>query len=223
MNIEIIKNYSGDLVVLNLEQGEEIHAEAGTLVAMSEGITMETQARKGLLKGLRRLLMGSENLFINKYSAAKNKSEIILAPLLKGEIIEKKIDKPFFVQSKAFLASIGDIETDINFPNSRIFYNSEKVFLLKIEGSGKIIFGANGGVYLKKLAQGEKYRVSSGHVLAFSDEVLYESGIVPGGLKEAVFGASTIVAEFTGPGEIYLQTCGDFINERIIIEKEKIK
>lgn len=208
MNVNIVKKNSGDLAILQLNINEEIQAEPGILVGMTSGITMETHPRKGLLNGLRRLIMGSENFFINRYVSNEENGEIIIAPIEKGEIEEIAVEGEFYLQSKAFLASYGNVDADINWEDARLFYNNEEIFLLKVTGKGTVIFASDGGVYKKKLAEGEKYKVSSGHILAFTAELKYNFGITPGGLKEALFGASTLVTEFTGPGEIYIQTCG---------------
>jgi len=53
-----IKGNNLQIVTLQLDPGEKVYGEAGSMVYMSENVHMEAKARGGILKGIGRKLMG---------------------------------------------------------------------------------------------------------------------------------------------------------------------
>jgi len=56
------------LAVVTLSPNEEVQVEPGAMVSFSEGVTVQTEAKGGLLGGLKRMVAG-ESFFQNKYLA----------------------------------------------------------------------------------------------------------------------------------------------------------
>ena len=65
-------------VSLTLEQGESIYTQSGGMTWMSEHISMETNMKGGLFKGIGRMFAG-ESLFMATYTAQRPGEEITLA------------------------------------------------------------------------------------------------------------------------------------------------
>ena len=63
MEIEILYRPSYSLGVLKLDGGEEVRVEGGSMVSMSDGVVLETEATGGLLQSLGRSLLGGESFF----------------------------------------------------------------------------------------------------------------------------------------------------------------
>ena len=60
------------VVTIEIEEGEKIYGEAGSMVYITPNIRMEAKARGGLLKGLGRKFMG-ETFFMTEFSSAGGK------------------------------------------------------------------------------------------------------------------------------------------------------
>ncbi len=64
---------------VQLDPGEACKAEAGAMVAMS-GVDIETSTQGGLMKGLRRSVLGGESFFMNTFTAGKSGGSVTFAP-----------------------------------------------------------------------------------------------------------------------------------------------
>ena len=58
MQIEIRYSPSYSLGILNLSGSEQVRVEAGSMVGMSQGVSLVTEAAGGILKSLGRSVMG---------------------------------------------------------------------------------------------------------------------------------------------------------------------
>ena len=73
---------------VTLAQGESVRAEAGAMLAMSAGVDIDTGTGGGMLKGLRRSVLGGESFFLNTFTATRGEGHVTLAPSLPGDVIE---------------------------------------------------------------------------------------------------------------------------------------
>jgi len=161
MNYEILYQPSYALLKLNLERSEQVNAEAGALVSKSSGINLETEAKGGLLSGLKRSVLGGESFFINKF-IADSPGELTLAPPLPGDIHAIDLENDvLFVQSGSFMAATPDINMDTKWGGSKTFFSREGLFLLKVEGSGSLFTSSFGAIHPVTLEEGEKYIVDT--------------------------------------------------------------
>jgi uncharacterized protein (AIM24 family) len=55
------------------------------------------------------------------------------------------------------------------------------------------------------LAPGRRYTIDTGHIVAFDSHMPYAVRKV-GSWKSTIFGGEGLVVDFTGPGDVYLQT-----------------
>ena len=86
------------LGIVTLASGESFQAEAGAMVSMSDSIEMTTGARGGVLKSLKRSVLGGESFFINTFTA-KLSGEVTIAPALPGDIVALELgDQPIRCQ-----------------------------------------------------------------------------------------------------------------------------
>ncbi|RJS48817.1 MAG: TIGR00266 family protein [Methanobacterium sp.] len=205
MDYEILYQPSYSLLKLDLEAAEEVNAEAGALVSMSSSISIETGIKGGLFGGLKRSLLGGESFFINKFTA-RSPGEITMAPPLPGDIHAMDMeDQTIYVQSGSFMASTIGIDIDTSWGGSKTFFSREGLFLLKIEGSGKLFASSFGAIHPVDLQSGENYLVDTGHVVAFEEGIGYNVKRI-GGMKSTLFSGEGLVVELTGPGRAWIQT-----------------
>lgn len=205
MKSEILYGPSYSLAVVGLGQGETVQAESGAMVSMSEGIAMETSTRGGLLKGMKRAVLGGESLFINTFTAERD-AEITLAPAFPGDVRPMRLEnETLFVQSGSYMASSGEIDIDTKWGGAKTFFSGEGFFLLKLTGTGDLLVSSYGAIHEISLAPGQKAIVDTGHVVAFGENVGYEVHKVSG-WKQTILSGEGLVVHLTGPGRALLQT-----------------
>ena len=206
MQTEIKYRPAFALAVVNLAASEGVRVDAGAMVSMTADLQIETKAQGGVLASLGRSLLGGESFFQNTYRAGARGGEITLAPPLPGDIsvIEMK-GETLLLQSGAYLASFESILLDTKWTGAKTFFASEGAVMLRASGAGTLIFSSYGAIHEKNLAAGEKYRVDTGHLVAFSDGMGFEVKKV-GGMKSTLFSGEGLLVELTGAGRLLMQT-----------------
>jgi len=125
MKTEIFYAPSYSLAVVSLAQGENIQAESGAMVSMTEGVAMQTSTKGGLLKGLRRSVLGGESLFINTFTAERD-AQVTMAPAFPGDVRQMRLEhETLYVQSGSYMASTGDIDIDTKWGGAKTFFSGE--------------------------------------------------------------------------------------------------
>ena len=205
MDAEIDHQPAFAALELSLDAGEEIRAEAGSMVSHSRGIEIETAANGGLLGSLKRSVLGGESFFLNTFTA-NEAGTVTLAPPLPGDITERDLaDETLYVQSGSYLAASPEIEVDTEFGGGRSFFGGEGLFLLKLTGTGNAFLTSYGAIEAVKVGAGERYTVDTGHVVAFEGDLTFDVRRV-GGMKSTLFSGEGLVCDFEGPGTLWLQT-----------------
>jgi uncharacterized protein (TIGR00266 family) len=206
MHTDIQHRPSYSLAVVKLDPGETIRVEAGAMVSMSQGITLETKASGGLLASLKRSVLGGESFFINTYQAPARGGEITLAPTLPGDVVVRDLAGDTLVlQSGSYVASSEGIELDTKWGGAKTFFAREGLIMLKASGTGTLIISSYGAIHEKELATGESYTVDTGHLVAFTEGMGFKVRRI-GGLKSTLFSGEGLVVDLTGPGKIFIQT-----------------
>ena len=205
MKYEVLYGPAYALGIISLDAGEQIQAETGAMVSMSDTIKIETGMKGGLMSGLKRSVLGGESFFINTFTA-EQAGQLTVAPALPGDILALEVaGKTLFVQSGSFLAASPGVTLDTKWGGGKTFFSREGLFLLKCTGSGTVFLSSYGAIHLVELAEGQRYVVDTGHMVAFDESVQYEVGRA-GGWKSTLLGGEGLVCNLTGPGRFYLQT-----------------
>jgi uncharacterized protein (TIGR00266 family) len=205
MNVEIQHKPSYAMATIKLTAGEALQTEAGAMVAMSPSIELKTESKGGLLGGLKRAVLGGESFFINTYTATAD-SEMLVAPALPGDMVHQMLSsEPLMVQSGSYIASAVGVEVDTKWGGAKTFFGGEGLFLLRCTGQGDLLLSSFGAIHTLELTAGEKFRVDTGHIVAFSEGVNYEVKKV-GGWKSTILSGEGLVCELTGPGQVMLQS-----------------
>jgi uncharacterized protein (TIGR00266 family) len=206
MQVDIRYSPAFALGVISLPPGGEVKAEAGAMTSMSGGIEIETTAQGGLLKGLKRSVLGGESFFINTFRAPGG-GELTVSPTLPGDIVHLPCggSAALLVQSGSWLASDPGIQVDTKWGGARTFFSGEGLFLLRCTGSGDMIVSSFGAIERRTLAPAEVLKIDTGHIVAFEEGIGYQVSKV-GGWKSTLLSGEGLVATFTGPGTLWLQT-----------------
>lgn len=104
------------VVICDLEAGESMITEKGSMVWMSPNMRMETGSNGGLGKAFGRLLSG-DSMFQNTYTAEGGPGMIAFASSFPGAIraVEITPERPVVVQKTGFLASERGVDLSIFF------------------------------------------------------------------------------------------------------------
>jgi uncharacterized protein (TIGR00266 family) len=200
------------LVEIELDPGEGVRAEVGTMTYLENGIEMQTSTGGGLFKGLKRMVTG-ESFFITTFlnTARDGKRHAAFAAPYPGKIIPIDLgtyNGRILCQKDSFLCAAQGIEIEVAF-TKRLgagLFGGEGFILQRLEGDGLVFVHAGGTIIEKDLGPGENLRVDTGCLVAFATTVDYDIQFV-GGFKNALFGGEGIfLAKMTGPGKVYLQS-----------------
>ena len=218
-------------VILTLAAGDEVRAEAGAMMFMSDAIEMDARMEGGLLGGLKRRLLAGESFFITHFRATGQAGKVAFAGPYPGKIIPLDLtNQQLLCQKDSFLCAVGDLDLSIAFTR-RIgagFFGGEGFILQKIEGSGKLFIHSGGTIVPFTLAAGERLKVDTGCLVALDATVDYDI-IRVGGIKTTLFGGEGLFfAALTGPGRVWLQTLpfsrlADRIHEAYRGDREDVK
>jgi uncharacterized protein (TIGR00266 family) len=204
MEVKLLYHPSYTMANVKLTAGEEIRAESGAMVSMSDGVEMETKMQGGLFKALGRSFLGGESFFMNTFKSS-NGGEINFAPPLPGDMFVLDLEKPMLIQSGSYVASENSVEIDTKFGGVKTFFASEGLFLLRATGSGKILLSSFGAIHELILQAGQKYIVDTGHFVAFDEGIGFNVRRV-GGIKSTLFSGEGLVVDINGPGRVLIQS-----------------
>ena len=112
----------------------------------------------------------------------------------------------FMVQSSSYLAGDTSLVVDTKFGGAKSFFGGEGLFVLQISGSGLLLVSSFGSIHRKTLRPGERYVVDTGHLVAWEGHMQYSLRKAASGFFKSFLSGEGMVAEFTGPGEILIQT-----------------
>lgn len=210
MEYNIQHRGSNALLVVKLDAGEEVRAEAGAMVAKSHTLTISGNVGMGGWgKALKRSVLGGENLFMQTVKAEHGAGEVLLAPSVLGDVVilDMTNGQDFFVQGGAFLASLGDIMIDTRMQKiSQGLFGGEGLFVLHATGKGHIAVSSFGAIHEVEIPAGQDYIIDNGHLVAWSGDTSYKIEKAGKTWMSSFTSGEGLACRFTGPGRVWLQT-----------------
>lgn len=195
-------------VSIRLDEGESIFTQSGGMVWMDSGISMKTNMKGGLMKGLGRMISG-ESLFMATYTANVPEQEIVIASTFPGHIVGVDVGKRSIIAQKgAFLCAQPNVSLSVYF-TKRLrtgFFGGEGFVLQKLDGKGMVFLEADGSLVERDLAPGEVLKVDTGSIMAFEEGVQYKTEMVKGFRNMLFGGEGLFLSTLIGPGKVWLQT-----------------
>ncbi len=203
---EVLHQPSFALAVIHLQAEQSIMAEAGAMVSMSANVELQSQMKGGLMGALKRAV-GGESAFVSTFTARGGPGEVSFAPGGPGDIAALEMSNQVFcVQSSSYLAGDAGLVVDTKWGGAKSFFGGEGLFVLQVQGTGLLLVSSFGAIHRKTLRPGERYVVDSGHLVAWEGQMRYELRKAAAGFFRSFVSGEGIVAEFTGPGELLIQT-----------------
>jgi len=196
------------VVICDVDPGEAMITEKGSMVWMSPNMEMQTSAG-GIGKAFGRMFSG-ESMFQNVYTAKGGPGMIAFASSFPGSIraIEIAPDRPVVVQKAGFLASETGVELSIFFQKKGMsgFFSGEGFILQKLSGRGVAFIEIDGSAVEYNLGPGQQIVVDTGN-LAMLDATCSVDVQTVKGVKNVLFGGEGLFnTVITGPGRVVLQT-----------------
>ena len=203
-----IKGGSFPVVICNLENGEKMITERGSMCWMSPNMEMQTHGG-GLGRMFSKAFSG-ESMFQNHYTARGGAGMIAFASSFPGEIKVLNIapGQEMIVQKSAFLAAEAGVELSIHFHKKlgAGFFGGEGFIMQRLSGSGTAFVEIDGELMEYQLKPGQKLIVDTGYVAGFEGSVQMDIQTVSGA-KNVFFGGEGLFhTVLTGPGRVWLQT-----------------
>jgi uncharacterized protein (TIGR00266 family) len=203
---EVLHQPAFALAVVRLQAEQSILAEAGAMVSMSANVELQSQMKGGLMGALKRAV-GGESAFVSTFTARGGPGEVTLAPGSPGDIAAIEMsNQQFYVQSSSYLAGDASLVVDTRWGGAKSFFGGEGLFVLQVTGTGLLLLSSFGAIHRKRLAAGEQYVVDTGHLVAWEGTTQYTLRKAAAGFFRSMVSGEGVVAEFTGPGEILIQT-----------------
>ncbi len=209
MEIELLQQPDSAIARVQLDAGEELIAEAGAMIAMSDSLQVITTMRQGrrgggILGGLKRMVAG-ESLFLSQFSSYQDGNEIWLAPKLIGDLLVYGMQgQDLIVQATSYLACSSEVDIDLGFEGIKTFFSGESVFWLTLSGYGKAILTSFGGIY--SIPVDGEYIVDTGHIVAFERSLDFNVTKSNSSWIGSFLGGEGLVCRFRGQGNVYCQT-----------------
>ena len=206
MDIQIRHNPSFSVVRATLAAGEQISAESGAMMAMTPGVSLDARIEGGLLKGLKRSVLGGESLFITKATAGADGDWIDFAASLPGDAAVVDLNEPMLIQRGSYLCSGGGVEIDTKWGGLKTMVGGEGLFLLRATGRGSVALSAYGALDRIALGRGEQVIVDTNHMVAFAESVTMRLIKASESAWKSLKSGEGLVFEFTGPGDVLAQS-----------------
>lgn len=197
------------VVICDVEQGETLITERGSMSWMSSNMNLSTTTNGGLGKAFGRVFSG-EAMFQNKYTAMGGPGQIAFASSFPGSIraIEIGNGEEYIVQKGGFLAGTEGVQLSVHFQKKfgAGLFGGEGFIMQKLSGHGTAFIEIDGHACEYELQAGQSMVVNTGYLAAMTGSCRMEvTGT--GGVKNAIFGGegffNTVVH---GPGKVILQT-----------------
>jgi uncharacterized protein (TIGR00266 family) len=203
MQTEIRDKPSFANIYLKLEAGDEIVAEADAMASMSSSIQMSTKWSGGIVRGILKRVFGGESMFVNTFTT-QTSGELVLTQAFPGDIQCIELNgNTMYLQPGAFIACESGVKLGLGWAGLKMMIAREGLFRLKVSGTGRIWFGAYGGIFQREIDS--EYVVDSGHLVAYEPSVSVKIGMA-GGVFSSLFSGEGLVTRVTGPGRIYMQS-----------------
>lgn len=191
---------TNSILTVQLAMGCPFDSRAGVMIAMSPTITLRGQIKFSVKK-----VISGADVNMSKYIGP---GELLLGPHMLGDITSIRLtgNDTWNVGHDAYLASTQGVVKDHKRQGlGKAIFSGEGLWIYKISGTGIMWVTSFGAIIRKDLAEGEKYMVDNGHLVAWNTKYVLER-VASGGIISNLAAGEGLVCKFTGPGSIFIQT-----------------
>ena len=225
------------LLRVDLDPGDEVAAERGSMVMMDAGLILKGKTRGGFFKSLARKFLNDEPFFQQWIAAEDQAGTAYLAPSLPGgvKVLDVKDDGVMIADGCFLAATAGiDISAKAQGLGRAILSDSGGFFIMKAEGAGTLAVSGFGSLEEVEVTPDRPLLIDNGHLVAWDASLDYEITLQTGrsGLAGRLIGSQLtgegFVLKFSGSGRVILSSRSqgsflDWIFSRRPIDREKEK
>ncbi len=208
MKVDIMLKHANTAAKVELEPGEQITAEGGSMIAMTNDLSLETTTYKkgkgGIGKALKRIFAG-ESFFMNHYTAGANGGTVYLAQSMPGDMINLDMsEQKIVVQAGSFVAAAKDVTIDTGWQGFKNIISKESLFWVELSGKGNAILSSYGAIY--QIDVEDDYIVDTGHIVAFDETLDFKLSKAGKSWISSILGGEGLVCRFSGKGRVWCQS-----------------
>lgn len=213
MKYRIDSNMQFPLVEIDLEKGESIYLQHGSMVYHNPEVELTTKLNsKGaglgkLVGAIGRSMVSGESVFITQAHSSGDNGKIALAPNTPGQVIALELGaKQYRLNDGAFLALDGSAQYTMERQSigKALFGGQGGLFVMTTNGQGTLLANSFGSIKKIELTGGEM-TIDNAHVVAWSKELDYDIHL-ENGFMQSIGTGEGVVNTFRGVGDIYIQT-----------------
>lgn len=194
------------ILSIELESGESILSEPGSMVYMDNTISMDTKAEGGLMSSVKRSFSG-ESFFLAEFQAERQ-GHVHFSPTAPGSIVPLTLEdgEAILTQQDAVICTVnGNIDTGYNTDLAGGFLSGQGFKYTRLNGPENAFIAAGGEVKKFELKKGQRLKIDTGCLVAFEQKVNVSAEKV-GGLKNSLFGGEGLfLTTAEGPGTVWIQ------------------
>lgn len=203
MKYEIIGNNMQSLKV-DLEPGERIFGDSGTLVSKSDSVIMTPRMAGGVGGMFARKVTGASGL-LTEFGAKDIQGHVSLAGIYPGKVFTVRLDEgqTFVAEQQAFLAAEDTVKFTIQTMGlGAMWFGGAGILLQKFVGPGMVFIHVVGDVIEYDVTDGNPIEVDPGHVAGFDGTLQFKVTFVDN-IRTAMFGGvGLFLATFKGDGRV---------------------
>ncbi|UTH91573.1 TIGR00266 family protein [Lactobacillus acidophilus] len=213
MNYSIDKQMQFPLVDIELEPGEKVFIQRGSMVYHSTSIKLNTKVNGTgsgigkLIRAVGRSITSGESFWITEAQASRTTGKLAIAPALPGEVLPLKLGKEQYrINDGKFFAMDGSASYSMKKQSvgRAIFSGTGGFFVMTTSGEGTVLCNAYGSI--KKITlNNDEITIDNNHVVAWSTGLDYDIHF-DNGFIQSIGTGEGIVNTFKGSGEVYIQS-----------------
>ncbi|HEC11067.1 MAG TPA: TIGR00266 family protein [Acidimicrobiales bacterium] len=225
-------------VSVELDPGETVIGEAGTMMFIEDGVTFESkmgdgaepeQGFFGKLKSAGKRALTGESVFLTHFTNnGSGKAHAAFAAPYPGKIVPvdlAALGGRLIAQKDAFLCAALGTKIGIAFQRKlgTGLMGGEGFILQDLQGDGMVFLHA-GGTIVEKQLRNETLRIDTGCIVAFEPTIEY-SIEKAGNLKSMIFGGEGLfLATLSGSGRVWVQSLPfDRLASRVLANQVGLK
>lgn len=204
-------------LLVELRKGEKVYAESGALVSMESSLDLTAEIRGGVLGSLARKFVAGESLFTQKIEATRGDGQVLLAPLMPGDIqlLDVSANQSYLLNDGAFVAAETGVDLKMRMQGimNSVLGGTGGFFIVEAKGSGKLAIAGFGSVFSITVTPEKDLIVDNQHVIAWDAKLNYKvsmttsqsKGFLGNAVNSAISGEG-FVTLFSGSGHVYISS-----------------
>ena len=204
-------------LLVKLAKGESVYAESNAMVSMDATLDLQGQMQGGVLAALGRKLANGESFFNQTIQANRGSGEVLLAPLLPGDIqiLEVGPNAQYLLNDGVFVAAEPTVDLVVKTQGigQALLGGTGGFLVMKTAGQGKLAVSGFGSIFALSVCPGNDVVIDNQHVVAWDGRLGYSVGVktnqtkgLLGNLVNSVTSGEGVITRFTGQGKVYVSS-----------------